>query len=642
MHRAKFRYCAAIALACAIIFSFLFAVGLFSNIQLKLTDSLYGGKAPLDNIIIVAIDDKSLQELGRWPWGREQFVDAVNFLENAKVVGIDVAFFEKYNDKIDKALAEALKSSGNVVIPVEYASFNEADGRVIGEDLLYPVGELGKHAAGLGYVNVVTDRDGVTRAVNLDISDDYNNFAEVVYNLYWKDDMKPANRFLVNFVGKPGSFTTYSFTDVVNSRIEKEVFDGKLVLIGATAPDLHDDYFVPTSEGKAMPGVEIHANTIQTMITKRFLKNEQNWIVVVSIFAFALLIAFLVHHYPLWLSSAASLLLILAYVFVSVKIFDFGVIMNFVYAPLAILISYVSIMGYSYVSEQKAKKKIMGAFGKYVSPVIVERIMKHPETLNLGGERKNITVLFSDIRGFTTISEKLTPHKLVSLINGYLTAMTSIIIKHNGLVDKFIGDAIMAFWNAPLNQPKHAERACAAALEMLEKLKELQKKWERKKLPRIEIGVGINTGEAVIGNMGSQDRFDYTAMGDNINMGSRLEGLTKQYGVGVIISETTYSKVKKEFAARKLDAVRVKGKTKPIFIYELVCAKNELTNKKADLIRHYESGLKLYFARKWDGAIKEFRNVKDSAAMELILRCKTFKNTPPPNNWDGSWVMKTK
>lgn len=643
MRRTKTGICLAISLSCALVFSLLFYSGFYSNIQLKLSDNLYGGRNALDSAVIIAIDDKSLQEIGRWPWNRENFAEIVNFLNESKVVGIDVAFFEESDKETDAKLAEAMKNSHNVVIPVEYTSFENLAGRVVGRDMLYPVGELGKYAEGLGYVNVVTDGDGVTRAVNLDVSDKYSNFAETVYRLYWKNEtVKRTSRFLVNFVGKPGSFKYYSFTDLVHGRVNKSVFKGKLVFIGATSPDMHDDYFVPTSGGKAMPGVEIHANTVQTMITHRFLGNEPKWLVILSLFVFAAIVAVIVDRLHIWLSGAISFALFFIYALVSIKIFDFGVIMNFVYIPVVILFSYISVLAYSYVTEQKSKKKIMGAFGKYVSPIIVEQIAKHPDKLKLGGEKRNVTILFSDIRGFTSISEKLKPEQLVRLLNEYLSAMTTIILKHDGLVDKYIGDAIMAFWNAPLNQPKHARLACSAAVEMIKKLGEIQEKWKKEKLPHIDIGVGLNTGDAVIGNMGSYDRFDYTAIGDNINLGSRLEGLTKQYGVRIIISEATYAQVKNEFAARKLDLVSVKGRTKPIFIYELICAKKELTKKQEDAIRHYESGLNFYFARKWDSAIKEFLKVNDKPSEEFIQRCRNFKKSPPQNGWDGTWVMKTK
>jgi adenylate cyclase len=636
----KLKNCIILAVLCSFILSLFLYAGFFSNIQLKLSDNLYGGKKPLDAIVLVAIDDKSLQEIGRWPWNRETFAKAIEQLSEAKVIGMDVAFFETSDTEQDNMLGEAMRKT-NVVIPIEYVSFAREDEKIIGKRMLKPIEAL--HDVKTGYVNIVTDTDGVTRAVNMDISGDHENFAYSIYKEYWKKeiDYKPS-RFLVNFVGQPGSFKTYSITDVANSRIESSEFKNKLVLIGSTSPDMHDDYFVPTSKGKAMPGVEIHANTIQTLINKDFLKEQSMISVVIMILIVSLLIGFLLFKGGLKWITIISPILIVAYLFFAIYAFNYGWIMNIIYFPLAVVLVYMSETLYLYSTIKKEKQKTREAFGKYVSPAVITEIMDNPEKLKLGGTRKDITVFFSDIRGFTTISEKLKPEQLVHILNEYLTAMTDIIMKHYGVVDKFIGDAIMAFWGAPLEQPDHAKKACSTSIDMMKKLKELQKKWTSEKFPEIKIGIGLNTGPAVIGNMGSYQRFDYTAMGDTINLGSRLEGLTKQYGVGIIASETTKKAVGDRFVFRKLDLVRVKGKQKPITIYELICRKEELDKKTEERTAKYEKGLELYLDKKWDKAIKEFSALKDFASEEFVNRCKEFKKNPPPRTWSGIWIMRTK
>jgi adenylate cyclase len=635
MSAIKLKNCIFIAVICSFILTLLLYAGFFSNIQLKLSDNLYGGKAPLNTIVIIAIDDKSLQEIGRWPWNREVFAETITKLDKAKTIGIDVAFFEESEE--DAILGSVL--SEKIIIPIEFTSFAKEDGKIIGKRMLKPVPEL--HKAKTGYVNIVTDKDGVTRAVNMDISDEHANFAYVAYKHYWGKKLEELpNRFLVNFVGKPGSFRYYSLTDVYNERIASSEFADKLVLIGATSPDMHDDYFVPTSKGKAMPGVEIHANIIQTLINKDFLKEQSKWSVVLLMLIVSLLISLIIYRFRIKITTIIAPIILIAYLFLAIYAFEYGVIMNLVFVPLAIVSTYTFEVVYLYSAEKKEREKTMGAFSKYVSPAVVDELMKDPEKLKLGGARKEITVFFSDIRGFTTISEKLSPEKLVHILNEYLTAMTDIVMKHQGVVDKYIGDAIMAFWGAPMKQPNHAEMACSTSVDMIKKLDELQKKWAAEKFPEINIGIGLNTGHAVIGNMGSYERFDYTAMGDTINLGSRLEGLTKAYGVNIIASESTKKAVKGKFIFRKLDLVRVKGKNKPITIYELVCRANE--KHDADKIKAYETGLKLYLERKWDEAAKEFEKTKDFAAKEFIKRCKEFKKNPPPKEWDGVWVMKTK
>ncbi|MCX6708252.1 MAG: adenylate/guanylate cyclase domain-containing protein [Candidatus Woesearchaeota archaeon] len=635
MNTIKTKNCVLIAIACTLFLSILFYAGVLSNIQLKLSDNLYGGKTTLDAIAIVAIDDNSLQEIGRWPWNRTVFAETIRKLNQSKTTAIDVAFFEPTEQ--DYVLGKTL--SEKIIIPVEYTSFANENGRITGKKMLKPAPGLEK--AQTGYVNIVTDKDGVTRAVNMDISDEYENFAYTAYKNFWKKELsEKQTRFLVNFAGPPGSYKYYSLTDVYNDRIPPEEFKDKLVLVGATSPDLHDDYFVPTSKGKAMPGVEIHANTIQTIINKDFLSEQPKWTVILAILISAIIISLLIKS-GIRITTIAVPVLITAYVFFSIYVFNYEIIMNLVYVPLSILFTYTFEVIYSYYAEKKEKEKTLGAFSKYVSPEVIDELMKDPRKLKLGGEKEDITIFFSDIRGFTTISEQLTPEKLVHLLNEYLTAMTDIAMKHEGVVDKYIGDAIMAFWGAPIKKTNHAELACLTALEMIKKLKELNVKWTQEKFPEIKIGIGLNTGPAVIGNMGSYERFNYTAMGDTINLGSRLEGLTKAYGVCIIISEFTHKEINDKFATRKLDLVAVKGKKKPIHIYELICKTEELTEKQKEKIQIYEKGLNLYLSQKWDGAIKEFEKLDDFSSKEFIQRCETFKKELPAN-WDGAWVMKTK
>ncbi|MBW2994171.1 adenylate/guanylate cyclase domain-containing protein, partial [Candidatus Woesearchaeota archaeon] len=595
MTQIKIKNCILIAVICSFILSLMLFLGLFSNIQLKLSDNLYGGKTALDGIVIVAIDDDSLQEIGRWPWDRDVFAKTVENLNSSKAIGIDVAFFEASTPEQDAAFGAVL--SEKVVIPIEFTSFARENDKIVGKRMLEPVKEL--DSAQTGYVNIVTDKDGVTRAVNMDVSIEHSAFAQVLYKLYWRKDFeKNPSRFLVNFVGVPGSFKYYSFADVYSGRVNSSEFKDKLVLIGATSPDMHDDYFVPTSDGKAMPGVEIHANTIQTMINKDYLGEQGKWSTILLMLALSFLLALVIYRFRIAGATIAAPILIIGYLFFTIYMFEYGILLNLVYIPLAVIVTYTAETVFFYYSEKKERQKTRGAFSKYVAPAVVDELMKDPSKLKLGGARKEITVFFSDIRGFTTISEKLTPEKLVHVLNEYLTAMTDIVMKHSGVVDKYIGDAIMAFWGAPLVQPNHAEMACNTSLDMMTKLGELQKKWAKEKFPEINIGIGLNTGHAVIGNMGSYERFDYTAMGDTINLGSRLEGLTKSYRVWIIASESTKKAVKGKFVFRKLDLVRVKGKKKPITIYELVCrAKEEHDSNK---IISYETGLKLFLDKKWD------------------------------------------
>ncbi|MBW2972228.1 CHASE2 domain-containing protein, partial [Candidatus Woesearchaeota archaeon] len=538
---------------------------------------------------------------------------------------------------------------GNVVMPVEYTGFDMKEDWLVGRGLLEPLPEIKEAAAGLGYINVLTDQDGITRAANLNVKGDYDHFALAVLEQYMKRPVEKETRYLINFIGRPESYPTYSFSDILKGEHSKEEFKDKIVLIGATAPDLHDDYFVPTSGGKAMPGVEIHANTIQQMITGRDIEVAPDWATMMTIIIVAVGVALTVFYLPIWLSTLLSALIVIVYTFIAIFMFNAGIILNIVYVPATIIATYTLTMIYFYMSEKKSRQKVLGAFEKYVSKDVINHILEHPEKLKLGGEKRTITVFFSDIRGFTTISEKLSPEKLVHLLNEYLSEMTDIILRNNGVVDKYMGDAIMAFWNAPLDQPKHAERACITSLEMENRLKELQQKWKKDGVPHLEIGIGLNTGPAVVGNMGSYERFDYTAMGDTVNLGSRLEGLNKPYGTRIIISETTKKEIEgKPFLVRKLDLVAVKGKKEPIVIYELVSKKEDAEEWYTDVIKHFEKGLEHYFKQKWSDAIKEFQQANkireggDPPSMAFIERCEHFRKHTPGKGWDGVWVMKTK
>jgi len=276
----------------------------------------------------------------------------------------------------------------------------------------------------------------------------------------------------------------------------------------------------------------------------------------------------------------------------------------------------------------------------------VEQVSQHPELLTLGGEKRELTVLFSDIRNFSTFSEALAPEALVQLLNEYFNAMTQAIVADDGLLDKYIGDGIMAVYGAPLPLPEHAARACHTALCMLEALRVLQPRWQGRGLPVIQIGIGINSGAMVVGNMGSDLRFSYTVMGDEVNLGARLEGVTKEYGTPIIISETTWEYVKDRLATRELDIIRVKGKDHPTRIFE-VLGMSPLTPLQARLVQRFAEGLQVYRAQRWEEAITLLQEALqevpgDPPSQLYIQRCKEFLATPPPANWDGIYVMQTK
>jgi len=452
---------------------------------------------------------------------------------------------------------------------------------------------------------------------------------------------------LINYLGPAKTFPHYSITDIINGRLKPALFKNKIVLVGATATGIYDMRVTPFST--IFPGIEIHATVIDNILHQSFLKRP-GWtglIDIAAIIFLGLIIGIVLPRVRAIPGVFLSLLLLAAYILINRFIFShYNLWLNLVYPVVTILAAYLGITIYKYITEEREKKKIRGAFQYYLTPSVINEVLKDPSKLKLGGEKKDLTVLFSDIRGFTTVSENMSPEELVHLLNEYLTAMTDVVFKHEGLLDKYMGDAIMAVFGAPLPQDDHPVRACMTAIGMMEELKKLQKKWADEGRPVLDIGIGMNSGEMVVGNMGSDMRFDYTVMGDNVNLGSRLEGINKEYGTNVIISEHTYNRSRNEFFCRELDLVRVKGKEFPVRIYELLGERKDSGNGEG-FVKLFEEGLAKYKRGEWDEAVVCFQNVLsvrpgDTPSELYIGRCKELKEKPPPGKWDGVYTMTKK
>lgn len=348
--------------------------------------------------------------------------------------------------------------------------------------------------------------------------------------------------------------------------------ENSILMVGAFAPGMAADEL--TTPFGLMYGVEVHANALNTIIMDRFIRHVPTWLDLLAIVLLAALASFMTARLAIVWSLVVSLATLVVWFFATSLVFDsYGYILNFSAPSLALIFCFVSIVVYRVMTEEKDKRRIREMFGKYVSPRVVDQILERPP--ELGGVDKEITVFFSDIRGFTTLSESMTPQELVNHLNIYLTAMTDIILDYQGTLDKYVGDEIMCFWGAPLPQPDHALLACRCALRQMEVLGQLNAGWPAEK--QISIGIGINSGIMTVGNMGSLGRMNYTLMGDNVNLAARLEGTNKQYGTAIIISEYTYGLVKERVIARELDNIRVKGKNRPVVIYELIDISDELS-----------------------------------------------------------------
>jgi adenylate cyclase len=376
----------------------------------------------------------------------------------------------------------------------------------------------------------------------------------------------------INYIGGTNSFQSIPYTYFVRdgSMEGNDSLAGKIVMVAAysvtgIATDIHKSPYGATY------GIEHHANALNTILNQDFLFRMPDWSNILVMFILALLLGFLLPRLSIVTSAVVTFVLAILYLVGSYIIFDFYSIINAMLTPvIQIGLTFTVVITYRLMTEQKEKRYIRQTFSKFVSKSVVDDLLKNPHKLKLGGEKKILTVLFSDIRGFTTISEKLTPEALVEHLNVYLQAMTDLVFQYNGTLDKYVGDEIMAFWGAPVEMDDHALNACKCALDQIESLRKMNEKWKAEGKPELNIGIGINTGDMVVGNMGSASRMDYTLMGDNVNLGARLEGTNKVYSTCIIISENTYEHVKDNVVVRELDLIRVKGKNKPVKIYELL------------------------------------------------------------------------
>ncbi len=615
----------------------LHSINFASNLNLILTDNLYGGKSPLNSIVIIGIDDKSIQEIGRWPWDRAVFANLTRNIGSPKIIGFDIGFYDSTSS--DQILSNSFIGK-KVVLASQVNSF-KSEG--VAESFLTPQPILLQNTT-TGYVNILTHPDGVTRTVNFNLSPTINHFDYEIFEQSFNQPRIPLSAYYINFPSVPYTFHILSASDVITGKIEPSTFKNKIVLIGATSASLKDHYFVPTSNGVAMPGVEVHASIIQTLLNQNNLIHQSNITLYLTIISFVILVGVFVFFLRPILTLVLLLGLIVLYEFIAILFFDYNILLNLIYPPLTIMFSYPLFYAVSYSIEQRERKKIERAFGKYLSPTVVSHLLENKDRVQLGGEERELTIFFSDIRGFTALSEKLTPAELISTLNQYFSAMSSIIVKNRGIVDKYIGDAIMAFWGAPKENKNHATDATTSALEMKRALRRIRIDLAKKGI-EIDIGIGINTGQVVVGNIGSEERFDYTVIGDSVNLASRIEGLTKEYGVMIIITSHTKHHLTPEFVTRELDLVAVKGKTEPVALFELFDLEENVESDTREFIQIYESALSLYRKGEFESAKIHFQESyarkHDKTSKLMIERCEKYiKN--PPENWTGVYIANTK
>ena len=724
-------------------------------LELQLIDQRFMKRGPLPpgpEVVIVAIDEKSQDVLGRWPWPRSTLATLVDNLTDANVatIGFDMVFSESGDSISEKTLqllkknislengqdglsdsmrkeiltgktsdeqfAESLKNGNNSILgyffhsnlgEISHLSSKEIQ---ISRDLIKPFKyeKLTFHPnaklkditiapaiesnlpiftesiVSAGFFNILPDPDGVVRRYPMIMKSGQDFYAPLVVHVlahYLEEkplaliadesgitDVKMGGidipvdkkgRFLINYYGGAKTFPHFSAVDIIQGNFEHGEFDSRIVLVGATGTGIYDLRAAPFA--KIYPGVEINATIIDNILQGNFLIRPDgyytySYLIILLLGVFMSLVLVRLNALK---GLALSFILLAANYFGNQELFNRGIWINMVYPSLQIIAVYLSMTSFNYFQETRQKKFIRGAFGQFLSPTVVQKLVENPDLLKLGGNQMRLTAFFSDVAGFSGISEKLTAKQLVDLLNEYLTAMTDIILKYDGTIDKYEGDAIIAFWGAPINNPDHALQTCLAAIEMQEKLVEMRKAWKKENKDELYVRMGINTGLMVVGNMGSTSRMDYTMMGDPVNLASRLEGVNKVYGTEIMISNFTYEDVKEQVEVRELDLIQVVGKNEPVSIFELISRKDQVRDENKRVYDLFAKALKAYRERDWDKAEELFLQVlalkpDDAPSKTFLERCKNFqfshndgrrktdKEALPGPGWDGVFKMTSK
>ena len=602
-------------------FSITLLMAIFMFIELSpmetLEEKLYdyrfiirGTIQPPEDIVIAAIDEKSLGRLGRWPWTRDKFAQLVKRLteEGAEIIVFDIILSE--GEKNDRVLGQAIQKAGNVILPIVFEfdekpsipdsqflirsairsivnpeKFNQYS-PITTKRALIPVPEIIRETMALGHINMFPDGDGTLRweamvveyngylfpSIDLQVSALYLGIPheKVILNAtegiqFGEKRTIPTDRYgrsLIYYYGTWQTFPYLSISDILEGKLKPGVLQGKIVLVGATAAGIYDLRVTPFSA--VMPGVEKHASVISSIIENRSLRRtpfSTNLILLlVSGFLFSLL---LIRFKSMGATLTAGLFLVLILGSGYFLFVHRGLWINIAYPSNNILLIFICVMVYNYAIEERTARKIRAMFSSYVTEKVVNELIKNPDMAKLGGERREMTILFSDVVGFTTFSEKHTPEEVVAILNEYLGAMTDVIFRWEGTLDKFVGDAIVAFWGAPMRQENHAELALRCALDMVKRLEELQQKWRSEGKPILDSGTGVNTGEVLVGNIGAEGKkMEYTVIGDHVNLCSRVESLTRQFHTHLLITEFTLNKIKNLVNTRFIGHLSIQGKEK--------------------------------------------------------------------------------
>ncbi len=710
------------------------------QIELKSLDARFKTRGPITpdhRIVIVAVDDKSLTKIGRWPWSRDkiaQIVDRLISEYGVKSIGFDIVFSEAQNNPL-KETVRLLKKSGNSDNDVSrwlMKHENEGDldaileavlekhhGNLVPGYFFYAKGSDAPQVAlkradeqaklmlssaltteisddaiqmapkiaaiegnlprftqaadSVGFFNFFPDSDGTVRRIPLIA--EYNGYifpsmvmqtlrtyldwpeASVKIDIGGVKEIRLGDRvirtdhtgdMLLNHYGPGLTFPHVSAADILEGTADPAIFKNSIVVFGVTAVGVFD--YRPSPFDSVFPGVEGHAAAISNILNNQEIHRPGylELVELLSILVLCLLSGYLVHHRGAVIQTLSIFGIPIVIIFIATWLFSaYAIWLKVTYLILGILMATVPITLLEYVIESRKRAFIHDAFSHYLAPKVVENLTEHPEALQLGGEERHMTAFFSDIASFSSFSENLTPQELVHFLNIYLTAMSNIILEHGGTIDKYEGDAVIAFFGAPLDMPDHATQCVLAALEQQKALVSLRHEWAKEGYPEVHIRIGVNVGPMVVGNMGTDTHMNYTMMGDNVNLASRLEGVCKMYRVPILMSKDTYLEVRDEIAATFVDRVKVVGRSTPVDLYQPLAARDEITDNDLKPHRTYEQAWSLMHQRLFDEADRLFEELmkmypENGLYAVMHARNRNYIKKPPPQSWDGVTALKNK
>lgn len=667
----------------------------FKNATFDLFSRYLNPESPIDagissNIVIVEIDQRSLDDINKeginWPWPRQIYAPLIEYLSEADAVFVDVLFTEpsSYGFEDDKIFADAIKSNENVYMPVfltkSFYELSENDKKLLDrisvdsstrtymsfKSVITPIDLIKDAVVSSGNVTLAPDGDGIYRRMSfffrvgeyvvphflINFLLDKNIVSLKDGKLYGNGNKLPVEdgNLILNYYSKDQAFKSFSASHIIKSYLDsqqsktpvvpKDYFKGKIVLIGLTAPGLYD--LRPTTVASVSNGINIHATTIDNFYHNRFIHKVPNFILYILIILICFFSIYYILQSPSLLRNLSYFVIVFSVItVVDILLFKYAIYLNHIDPLFSLILSFIVAVAYSYATEGKKRELTEKTLLQYMDKQVAEYLLNNPSLIKPGGQKKRVTIFFADISGFTTLAEKTSPEEISKILIDVLNLFTDEIIENKGVIDKYIGDCVMAFWGAPIESENDEINSCKAAVASIKLLEEKNKDFEKNGLPRISFRVGIHSGEAIVGNLGSDRVFDYTVVGDSVNLASRMESLNKYFATNILISEDTLNKTAGLFITREIGPIEVKGKTVSTSVYELIDIKEEVSDNITTLVDKYHQALNIYKEQNFSAALQKFKDIikeygKDGPTEFYINRCEELMST---NSLTKDWKV---